>query len=232
MSEISCLVPDRLVRPRTCSCTEPTLERWEGRVQYFPRTDKTSPNGANVISDILSRLGGSNNDGEVLSRQIQSCSFVLYKYVYDMADNMVMQGGVVIDVGSGHLQSRVFYENSPNSFLLCDPLLDSSTLPRRSRVTDVTDIGSVSIVSVLKAMSRGRVKYIIYRDTIKSLMRHPEVYEYVRRTRIPLVYSFSLSRVHHVFNALCRDELTVCRWEEVWVGGKRGEDMEYEQLGE
>ena len=54
-------------------------------------------------------------------------------------------------------------------------------------------------------MGRGRVKYAIYRDTIESLMRHPEVYEYVRRIRIPLVYSFSLSRVHHVFNALCRD---------------------------
>lgn len=172
---------------------------------YFPRTDKTSPNGANVVSNVLSRLKGSNNDGEVLSRQIQSCSFVIRKYVYDMADNMVTEGRAVIDMSSGHLQSRVFYKNSQNSFLLCDPLLDSSALLKRSRVTDVTDVGSTSIVSVLKAMGRGRVKYAIYRATVKSLMRHSEVYECVQKARIPLVYSFSLSRLHHVFNDLCRN---------------------------
>ena len=100
---------------------------------YFPRIDKDRPNGLNVVSDVLFRLDGVNNDGKVLSRQIQLYSFMVRKHVYETADNMVTEGKLIIDVGSGRLQSRSFYETSVNSFLLCDPGLDTTLLPVGSR---------------------------------------------------------------------------------------------------
>ena len=169
-------------------------------VGYFPRVDKRKPNSGHVTRDVLSRLENTGNDGKVISRQIQSYSFAVREYTYNVADNLVTSGRAIIDVGAGRLQSRSFYQSSINSFLLCDPHLDTLTLPRGFGTVDATDMDSESILRAIKGLNKGRLKYLLYRRTAEELMDLQGVFAYVKEYKIPMVYSFSVSRVHGLFD--------------------------------
>ena len=109
------------------------------------------------------------------------------KHVYETADNMVTEGKLMIDVGSGHLQSRSFYETSVNSFLLCDPSLNTALLPIGSRAVEVTGFDAKSISLALSDLSKGRIKYAMYRGMAEDILLMPDVYEYICGLRVPIV---------------------------------------------
>lgn len=162
-----------------------------------PRPDKVKPNTALVANDIITSVLGNGDEAAMTGRFVTSLSFAVRSKVYEYAANRLRGGNLVIDVGSGRLQSKEIMAKYSASWLLCDPSLDTRGL--RHRVTDITNMDGLSIVASMKNADLKQGKYLAYRSSFESLMAKPEVSEFVRRHRTPVVYCFSLSHVMNQF---------------------------------
>jgi len=169
---------------------------------YIPRSDKPRPNRSDVVVSAANRVLGINDDCNVIASKIVSFSFSAREYVYYTAGNSLITGSLVIDVGSGRMQSIAYMEQSSQCYFLCDPVIDVSRLRNKRGITDATRMSYSSIISLMKKMNQGRVKYAIYKDTISSLVEKQHVMQYILNNCIPLTYCFSLSYTHQVFLAM------------------------------
>lgn len=175
----------------------PTIE------SYIPRPDKLRPNKIDTVRDAMVRATGADNTPSVIASQIVSMSFRAREHVYTTAFNSLTSGSLIIDVGSGRLQSLVSMESSSHSFLLCDPQLDARRLQVRADITDATLMSQQSILSLVKRMNQGKVKYAMYKGTISSLMENQQIMHYVLANGVPMTYCFSMSYVHREFKNYC-----------------------------
>jgi len=115
---------------------------------------------------------------------------------------MCISGPLVVDVGSGRMQSYSIMSSISPVFLLCNPELDLSLLHRGNVCHDITKLDDISIISAMSNCIRSRVKYIAYKDTIESLLSRSQVKSFICSKSIPICYSFSLSHTHKSFRQL------------------------------
>ena len=156
-----------------------------------PRPDKQHPNRADVANNIITSVLGDGDEALMTGRFVTMLSFAVRSKVYEHAINKLRGGRLVIDVGSGRMQSKDIMAKHSASWLLCDPGLDTSTLRRKT--IDITDMDGMSIVASMKNANMRDGKYLAYKSTFESLIAKPEVSQFIRAQRVPVVYCFSLS---------------------------------------
>lgn len=169
---------------------------------WTPRFDKLVPNRKDVVEAVTARAMGVTDESRLLMRKVSSWSFLVRRRVYETAINMCTSGPLIVDVGSGRMQSYSIMSSTSPVFLLCDPELDLNLLRKGDVCHDITKLDDTSIASAMSNCVRSRVKYLAYKDTIESLLSRPQVRSFIRNKSIPVCYSFSLSHTHKSFRQL------------------------------
>lgn len=93
---------------------------------------------------------------------------------------------MILDAGAGRLQSLSIYSEMDATFMLCDPQLDVSMLPPKTRRLDVTEVDGPSTVNAMKMLDRNKVKYVICKTTLRSLLSRPGVLKFMEKFSIPV----------------------------------------------
>ncbi|KAJ3221371.1 hypothetical protein HDU81_010688, partial [Chytriomyces hyalinus] len=119
--------------------------------------------------------------------------------LYKLARSM-MGGRLIIDVGSGRLQSHQIFDDSNATYLFCDPNLKIPRDKKYNNWTDLTHYDMVSILNVIVKMNRGSLKRAYYIGAIHDLLSNREIHNYIIKKSIPLTYSMSLSHVPAEFS--------------------------------
>jgi len=191
-----------MIKGRVYECALTTREGQTTVESFFPRPDKSKGNRPEVVSDAVHRALGTLSDEKVVNRKVVQASFVVREYLYEQASNLKTTGSLVVDVGSGRLQSMQAMKRSNCTYLLCDPELSMGLLGANTMPMDVTLMDGASIANVMKQLTKGRTRVAAYRGTIEELISHPEVLDYIRTWSVPMVYSFSLSMTYLVFRRI------------------------------
>lgn len=138
----------------------------------------------------------------ILIRNVVSISFDIRAYIYDTIKNIHIHTGCkgFIDVGSGRYQSSQIMNNTGLGYVACDPYLNVSLAKKRS--IDITNMSATSIVSALDKVFTRKDFYCHYIGRIEDLIATDGVFNLIKRRRVPIAYSFSLSHVYKMFNKL------------------------------
>lgn len=180
--------------------------RRAGKVVVNPtraRPDKEVANSADVVADIVAMLRSSSSVDYVLMRRITAFSFEVREYVYSAAISAAL-GKLVIDVGSGRMQSFSFFKDKRMSFLLCDPEFKLHPSEQKHAWLDITPMDAESRLNIVAKMNSGQLKRAFYRGTLASLLNSDAIVKYIISKRIPLAYSYSLSHLPVEFIELSR----------------------------
>lgn len=171
---------------------------------WHPRPDKVKPNKPEVVRSVISRLKGQEAVDEIALSQVTSLCFSIRELVYESAARKNVYGKAIIDIGSGRLQSLSLMVRSSSSFMLCDPELNMARLPRGMHHLDCTGYDGKSMISAMRRLNSGDLKFASFRGTCESLLKIPGVMDYVISSSIPLAYSFSVSHVADTFRAMAQ----------------------------
>lgn len=173
------------------------------------RLDKTVPNSFEVGSEVLRRLTSDQVSDASLSRKISILSFAMRERVYSIAKNLSGGKSLIIDVGSGRLQSWSLLEGLDQKVLFCDP--NFRFLSGRGVVReDFFDITRLSPKDRKTALARASArthkghKFLYFKGEIEELLKDEEIYQILKNNGATFVYSFSLSHVKETINSLAR----------------------------
>lgn len=173
---------------------------------FSQRCDKEVPNFYEIVRDCLAILSSTDSEDLSLTSRVSNFSFVIRDAVYQSALNSRCRGKLVIDIGSGRLQSAsIFSMHSDDAFFMCDPQLVIPRSRQDVQFYDVTNSDAGQLLECLTLMQRGKIKRVLYRKSAEELFSNAEVYDYVRVQRVPLVYSFSLSHLVPLYRRLFSD---------------------------
>lgn len=154
------------------------------------RPDKAVPNSSFNTIRVLSLLSKTKLHDATVARAFTEVCFAARSVVYQRA---VQDRRLVIDVGSGRMQSKSVMPFDRCSYILCDPEIGVSTLDRG--YTEITAFDSPNIISCIKhAVVSAKPRVYVYRGRLDQLCT-PDVLRLVSRLPCSFVCSFSLSYV-------------------------------------
>lgn len=171
------------------------------------RLDKIVPNSFETALDILQRITDDRLSEQSISRKISVLSFLIRERVYELASNLSGGRGLIVDVGSGRLQSWSVIAGMRQKFLFCDP---NFRLPRgrgaiRESFFDITELSlKDKKTALLRASSYKSTnkKYLCFRGKIEDLLNEPSLMNVLKTNKATFVYSFSLSYLKDTINIL------------------------------
>ncbi|KAJ3382885.1 hypothetical protein HDU92_004513 [Lobulomyces angularis] len=132
-------------------------------VKAMPRYDKVVPNRPQVLKDIISVLKSDDMIDYTLIDRVSNYSFFVRKYMYSWANNRMRDSKLIIDVGSGRIQSISCIKDNPNySYLLCDPKLKIPNSIDSSKWLDATNYDDKSKLNLLERLHRDNRCMLIY----------------------------------------------------------------------
>ncbi|KAJ3220934.1 hypothetical protein HK099_003893 [Clydaea vesicula] len=170
-------------------------------IKAMPRYDKVVPNRPQVLKDIISVLKSDNMIDYTLIDRVSNYSFFVRKYMYSWANNRMRDNKLIIDVGSGRIQSISCIKENPNySYLLCDPKLRIPNNIDSSKWLDATNYDDKSKLNLLERLHKGKDKMAYYRGSIESFFTSYNILSFVIDNRCMLIYCFSLSYMITFFN--------------------------------
>jgi hypothetical protein len=117
---------------RERSVNERTSEPHDGSARvkrHVPRPDKLSPNRYDVVMSTIYRTLGRSMDAEVIAQKVTSISYTCRQMVHSRAASGLSAKGLIVDVGSGRLQSWSIVTGMSQRLLFCDPQLDMGYIP-------------------------------------------------------------------------------------------------------
>ena len=162
---------------------------------FVYRPDKAYANSKRVLKAVVMNACGSPGYAQAIRKQVTDLSMQLRQQVYDTAFSSRVNGGLVIDVGSGRLQAKSFLHTRQCSLLLCDPKLRMSSLGDTYRGTDLTSMTSKHKLVTLQKLNSKRTEVAVFRGKVEDLFSSSELRQFVIENEIPIVFSFSVSHV-------------------------------------
>jgi hypothetical protein len=173
-------------------------------LHYIHRPDKEHPNSTYVATVIMLMLKSSSFFDLVLERRVTSFCFDVRAYLYELAANSRSTGQLVVDVGSGRMQSRSYLLGADRSYVLCDPEFNPRHLKGCIGTIDLKSISHDSLLPTLEMLNKGKLKIGFFKGGILDFVRKVGVLDWLISRGVPFVYSFSLSHVLKEFKALGR----------------------------
>lgn len=162
-------------------------------MKFVYRPDRVYANSRNVYDTVILNACGNAGYDIAIRRGVTDINFALRKVVYERAVNRKTNGRLLIDVGSGRLQSFSFFKDPKVSLLLCDPKLSNVSSLNRGVVHDLTHIDPASRLDVLEKLNSGRYKTAVFKGRIEDLFNTQALIDYVVDYSVPLVFSFSIT---------------------------------------
>lgn len=137
---------------------ECTLAKVDGYVtvdKLAIRSDKSVPNRYSTVEEVIDRVEHGDDRSHSNPKTLTEYSFALREHVYNCARDARRTGSLIVDVGTGRLQSLSVMMGEGDVYLFCDPNIDLASSPIASKVKDLTLDTNASIASVINRMNSG-----------------------------------------------------------------------------
>jgi hypothetical protein len=163
---------------------------------YRMRSDKSVPNTSDKYNALIDLYMHDSDSIDYVMREVSAFSFEVRKLLYSKALSSRTTGRLVIDIGTGRLQSSTVMELNDNStsWLMVDPNIE---ITRRvylaTKAVNATMYDSESLVNLISDLNSGKTRVAYIRRQWCDILSMSDVVNKIVTCMCPIVYSFSAS---------------------------------------